>query len=72
MEKADTEFLLERADLGAEGWLGDVEFLGGAAEVEFLGDGGKVFQMSEFHGIDINKVSMGQQTCIGQNQWQPQ
>ena len=45
------EFGLEAADLLREGWLGDVQPRGGAAEVALLGDGDEVAQVSELHGF---------------------
>ncbi|MDR6354167.1 hypothetical protein Q3H58_000838 [Pseudomonas psychrotolerans] len=41
------ELVLQHADLGGEGGLGDMQRLGGAGQVAFLGDGPEVVQMVE-------------------------
>jgi hypothetical protein len=45
VEELAAELCLERPDLGREGRLGDVQPLGGAAEVQLLGDGQEVPEM---------------------------
>jgi hypothetical protein len=47
-EEGVAEDILELADLLGEGWLGEVEALGGATEVELFGDGYEVAQVAEF------------------------
>jgi hypothetical protein len=47
-EEGVAEELLELADLLGEGWLGEVEALGGATEVELFGDGYEVTEVAEF------------------------
>src|SRR3954453_18643874 len=49
VEEPDAELVLELADLLADGRLGDVEPLPGAAEVQLFGDGDEVPEMAEFH-----------------------
>lgn len=40
--------------------LGDVQPLGGAAEMKLFGDGGEISQMPEFNGtIHIQMISFG-------------
>ena len=53
LEQGNAEVFLQGTDLGAEGGLGDVKFLGGAAEIEFLGKGGEVAKVSQFHGLIV-------------------
>jgi hypothetical protein len=45
--------------------------LGRLTKVQVLGDGDKVAQMPQFHGIDSNDVSIREQTCIGQKGARP-
>lgn len=49
LEEFFAEFVLELHDLLAEGRLGDVTALGGAAEVFRLGDGEEVAELVNFH-----------------------
>ena len=49
IEQSHSEFILELADLLAQGRLRDMQALGGAAEVEFFGDRDEIAQVSQFH-----------------------
>lgn len=55
-EKRGPELVLEGADLAAQGWLRDVEALGGAADVPFLGDGNEVADLRETHGFSMRRT----------------
>lgn len=59
-EEAAVETGFEDLNMPREGWLGDVEAEGGAAEVEFLGNGEKVAEVAEFDPVQIHtfKVSI--------------
>lgn len=43
------ELLLELADRDAQGWLGHVQSVGGAAEVQLLGDCDEIAQVAQLH-----------------------
>jgi hypothetical protein len=42
-----------------------VKPLGGAPEVQFLSNGHEVAEMAQFHAIDMRRISIDEQTCIG-------
>jgi hypothetical protein len=49
LEQLDAELSLERLDLLADGWLGDVELLRGAPEMQLARDSDEVLELAEFH-----------------------
>jgi hypothetical protein len=51
-EQGSAEILFQRADLPTECWLGDVQLIGGAAEVQPVGDGDEIAQLAQvqIHG----------------------
>ena len=51
LEQLHAELALEVADLLADGGLGDVQPLGGAAKVQFLRDGDEVSEVAQFHAV---------------------
>ena len=48
-QQREPELVLERADLLAQRRLGDVQALGGAAEVQLLRDRDEVAKLAQFH-----------------------
>ena len=54
-KQGGTSKVLQLADLLRQRWLGHVEPLGGPAEVQLLGDGAKVAQVSQFHGVSLER-----------------
>jgi hypothetical protein len=51
MEQLHPDLPFQVADLLAEGRLGDAEFFGGAGEVSLFGNGQKIADVTQFHGI---------------------
>src|SRR6185312_2860820 len=53
VQQVDAELLLELANLLADRGLGDVEALGGTAEMQLLGDGDEIPQVPKLHGVSF-------------------
>ena len=52
------ELALELADLLRQRRLGDVQPIGGPAEVQLLGDGPEVAKMPQLHRLRLSDLSM--------------
>ena len=63
-KRADSDLGLELSNLLAERWLGDLQSLGGSAEVKVLGDGEEVAQMAELD-IHMQNLSIERYKDIG-------
>ena len=56
VEQRDVEFVLELADRVGQRGLGDVQLLGGPAEVAGVGHRGEIAQVTQVHGASVRSV----------------